>query len=192
MPHIVKSFDDELARLYDTIVTMGRATRTQFALALDSLTDSGGQTAARIAASDVEIDRVNEEINDQVLRVLALRSPMADDLRLVVTAMQMATGLERIGDYSVGVARHATALSGEPPRSLGSVTRMGKQVLAMLTDVLNAYAERISGAALAGLLAEKLADRGGRIEWGELALVEDAGDRAIGMSFYARWSGAAA
>jgi len=54
--------------------------------------------------------------------------------------------------------------------------------------VLNAYAERISGAALAGLLAEKLAARAGRIEWGELALVEDRGDRAIGMSFYARWS----
>lgn len=53
--------------------------------------------------------------------------------------------------------------------------------------VLNAYAERISGAALAGLLAEKLANRGGRIEWGELALEEQRGDRAIGMSFYARW-----
>lgn len=53
--------------------------------------------------------------------------------------------------------------------------------------VLNAYAERISGAALAGLLAEKLAGRGGRIEWGELALEEDRGDRAIGMSFFARW-----
>jgi len=54
--------------------------------------------------------------------------------------------------------------------------------------VLNAYAERISGAALAGLLAEKLSGRGGRIEWGELALEEERGDRAIGMSFYARWS----
>lgn len=54
--------------------------------------------------------------------------------------------------------------------------------------VLNAYAERISGAALSGLLAEKLTGRGGRIEWGELALVEDAGDRQIGMSFYARWA----
>jgi 23S rRNA (cytosine1962-C5)-methyltransferase len=53
--------------------------------------------------------------------------------------------------------------------------------------VLNAYAERISGAALAGLLAECLAGRGGRIEWGELALEEAAGDRAIGMSFFARW-----
>jgi 23S rRNA (cytosine1962-C5)-methyltransferase len=54
--------------------------------------------------------------------------------------------------------------------------------------VLNAYAERISGAALSGLLAETLQDRPGAIEWGELALVEDEGDRQIGMSFFARWS----
>jgi len=54
--------------------------------------------------------------------------------------------------------------------------------------VLNAYAERISGAALGSLLAEKLAGRGGTIEWGELALVEDGGEREIGMSFYGRWS----
>jgi len=58
--------------------------------------------------------------------------------------------------------------------------------------VLNAYAERISGAALAGLLAEKLEGRGGRIEWGELALEEARGDRAIGMSFFARWAPEAA
>lgn len=54
--------------------------------------------------------------------------------------------------------------------------------------VLNAYAERISGAALSGLLAEVLKDRGGAIEWGELALIQDDGRREIGMSFYARWS----
>jgi 23S rRNA (cytosine1962-C5)-methyltransferase len=56
--------------------------------------------------------------------------------------------------------------------------------------VLNAYAERISGAALSGLLAEVLKDRGGHIDWGELALVEAAGDRQVGMSFFARWSSA--
>jgi len=54
--------------------------------------------------------------------------------------------------------------------------------------LLNAYAERISGAALAGLLADKLGARGGRIEWGELALVQDGGERQVGMSFYARWA----
>ncbi|OXE35846.1 MAG: SAM-dependent methyltransferase [Phenylobacterium zucineum] len=54
--------------------------------------------------------------------------------------------------------------------------------------LLNAYAERISGAALAGLLSDKLSDRGGTIEWGELALTQDDGTRDIGMSFYARWT----
>lgn len=54
--------------------------------------------------------------------------------------------------------------------------------------VLNAYAERISGASLSGLLAQELAGREGRIDWGELALVEDAGERWIGLSFFARWS----
>jgi 23S rRNA (cytosine1962-C5)-methyltransferase len=54
--------------------------------------------------------------------------------------------------------------------------------------ILNAYAARISGAALAGLLADRLADRGGKVEWGELTLVEQAGDREIGLSFFARWT----
>lgn len=54
--------------------------------------------------------------------------------------------------------------------------------------ILNAYAERISGASLSGLLAQELAGRSGRIDWGELALVEEAGDRQIGLSFFARWS----
>jgi 23S rRNA (cytosine1962-C5)-methyltransferase len=54
--------------------------------------------------------------------------------------------------------------------------------------LLNAYAERISGAALASLLAERLTGRGGRIDWGELALVETSGERQVGLSFFARWS----
>ncbi|MDZ4372827.1 MAG: hypothetical protein U1C74_15570, partial [Phenylobacterium sp.] len=72
----------------------------------------------------------------------------------------------------------------------GELARLCGQLLSQDAKflVLNAYAERISGAALAGLLAEVLATRGGRIEWGELALEEARGDRAIGMSFYARWS----
>jgi 23S rRNA (cytosine1962-C5)-methyltransferase len=54
--------------------------------------------------------------------------------------------------------------------------------------LLNAYSERISGLALAGLLSEALANRGGRIDWGELALIEEAGARGVGLSFFARWS----
>jgi 23S rRNA (cytosine1962-C5)-methyltransferase len=64
---------------------------------------------------------------------------------------------------------------------------------ALLSDdaaflLLNAYAARISGLSLSHLLAEALADRGGRVDWGELALEEERGGRAIGVSFFARWS----
>jgi 23S rRNA (cytosine1962-C5)-methyltransferase len=81
---------------------------------------------------------------------------------------------------------------GQVWRLFEDLPEMARLCAQLLSDdaaflVLNAYAERISGAALAGLLAENLADRGGRIAWGELALEEERGDRAIGMSFYARW-----
>ena len=57
--------------------------------------------------------------------------------------------------------------------------------------ILNGYAERISGLSLAGLVADAMAGRGGQIDWGELALMEDSGDRGVGLSFFARWSAAA-
>ncbi len=57
--------------------------------------------------------------------------------------------------------------------------------------VLNGYAERISGLSLAGLLRDEMEGRGGAIDWGELALMEEAGERGVGLSFFARWTGAA-
>jgi 23S rRNA (cytosine1962-C5)-methyltransferase len=83
--------------------------------------------------------------------------------------------------------------AGEVWRLFEDLPEMARLCAELLSDgaaflILNAYAARISGASLAGLLSEALAGRGGRIEWGELALVEEAGDRQIGLSFYARWS----
>jgi 23S rRNA (cytosine1962-C5)-methyltransferase len=82
---------------------------------------------------------------------------------------------------------------GEVWRLFEDLPEMARLCGELLSDdarflILNAYAARISGASLAGLLAEALAGRGGRIDWGELALVEDGGERMIGLSFYARWS----
>lgn len=83
--------------------------------------------------------------------------------------------------------------TGEVWRLFEDLPEMARLCASLLSEnarflILNAYAARISGASLAGLLAEALAGRGGRIDWGELALVEEAGDRTIGLSFYARWS----
>ena len=84
-------------------------------------------------------------------------------------------------------------LSGEVWRLFEDLPELARLCGEILSEnasflVLNAYAERISGPALAGLLADALPGRGGRIDWGELALVQDDGAREIGMSFYARWT----
>ncbi|HEY8571275.1 class I SAM-dependent methyltransferase [Phenylobacterium sp.] len=81
---------------------------------------------------------------------------------------------------------------GEVWRLFEDLPELAQLCAQLLSDdaaflVLNAYAERISGAALSGLLSEVLQGRGGTIEWGELALAQDGGEREIGMSFYARW-----
>lgn len=83
--------------------------------------------------------------------------------------------------------------TGEVWRLFEDLPELSNLCAELLSDkasflILNAYAARISGAALAGLLADRLKHRGGSIEWGELALVEEAGDREIGLSFFARWT----
>jgi len=85
--------------------------------------------------------------------------------------------------------------TGEVWRLFEDLPDLLKQCVSLLADdasflILNGYAERISGLSLAGLVADAMADRGGRIDWGELALMEEAGDRGVGLSFFARWSAA--
>src|SRR5205814_2194720 len=83
--------------------------------------------------------------------------------------------------------------TGEVWRLFDNLPELLRQCVNLLSDqasflILNAYAERVSGLSLANLLAEAMAERGGRIDWGELALTEEAGDRGAGLSFFARWS----
>ncbi len=158
MPHIVKSFDDELTRLRESVIAMGQMTTAQFSRSLDCLTDPTDEAVAGVIALDAEIDRLSQAVNEQVFHVLALRSPMADDLRLVVTAMHVATALERIGGYGVSLARNAKALSYPPLPSLRSVVRMGREVTTMLVDVLGAYGERDAARALAVWKADRQVD----------------------------------
>ncbi len=87
--------------------------------------------------------------------------------------------------YGRGPDGEVWRLFEDLPELAGLCAELLSETAAFL--VLNAYAERISGAALSGLLAEKLKGRGGHIEWGELALVQEDGRRQVGMSFYARW-----
>ncbi len=150
MQHIVKSFDEELTRLRDTLARMGALAETQFENALQALVERDTVLAQKVGAGDQEIDQLEQAINELVVRVLALRAPMADDLRLVITALKVASDLERIADYAANMARRSVNLSGAPSLpSLRTVRRIGTLVQRQLKDVLEASAQRDADKALA-------------------------------------------
>jgi phosphate transport system protein len=96
------------------------------------------------------VDRIQQTVEDQALKMLALRQPMAMDLRTTLAALKIANELERIGDLAKNIAKRALVLNREPPIKLAqSLARMGRQALAQLKTVLDAYSDRNAEAAKA-------------------------------------------
>ncbi|OYD81483.1 phosphate signaling complex protein PhoU [Azospirillum brasilense] len=148
--HTVASFDAELARLHRIIVTMGQRVESQFAAALEAIAERDAVKAARVVEADAEIDRLELELESLSVRLLALRQPMAKDLRDIVSALKIASNLERMGDFASSVAKRAVTLSDipvEPP--VASLAWMGETVLGMIRDVVVAYDEQDAERAMA-------------------------------------------
>ena len=140
--HIVKSFDDELKHLRESILRMGGLAEAQLAGAVEALVKRDAVLADRVAASDRAIDDLDHEVNSSATRLLALRQPMANDLREVISAIKISSDLERIGDYGTNIARRAKVLTSIPRvDSLSAVPRMSRQVQAIIKDTLDAYVE---------------------------------------------------
>lgn len=139
--HIVKSFDDELKRLANLIARMGGMVEAQIATAIQAVVKRDADLAAKVVQADVRVDELEREIDDQVLRVMALRQPVASDLRLVLGALRIGADLERAADYAKNVGKRAGVLAQVPPlRPVHSIPRMGAMVREMLKDVLDAFA----------------------------------------------------
>jgi len=146
--HIVKSFDEELARLSDLISRMGGLAETQLEDSIEALQ----RRDSSLAEGAIEIDRVidahHAEVDELAIRLLALRQPMAADLRHIVTALKVAPIVERIGDYSKNVAKRTIALNQVPPvKPLFTIPRMGRLVREMIKDVLDAFSNADVGMA---------------------------------------------
>ena len=140
--HIVKSFDDELKHLREAIVRMGGLAEAQLASAIEALIKRDVELADRVMESDQAIDELELEVNSSATRLLALRQPMAIDLREVVSAIKISSDLERIGDYATNVAKRAKVLTTIPAiHSLHAVPRMARQVQTNIKDTLDAYVE---------------------------------------------------
>jgi phosphate transport system protein len=157
--HIIKSYDEELQRLDNAITQMGGLAESQLAAAIEAVIKRDSELATQVIEGDVRIDQLEREIESLVMRLLALRQPMARDLRQSIAALKIASDLERIGDYAANVAKRSIALNQTPPvRPVYAIPRMGRLGQAMIKDMLDAYVERDADKALAVWLRDEELD----------------------------------
>lgn len=141
--HIVKSFDEELSRLSDLLSRMGGLAESQLENSIEALQKRNSSLAENAIENDRQIDNLHAEVDELAIRLLALRQPMATDLRHIVTALKVAPIVERIGDYSKNVAKRTIALNQMPPvKPLFTIPRMGRLVREMTKDVLDAFSNK--------------------------------------------------
>ena len=128
---------------------MGGIAESQLGAAIEAVIKRDSDVATEVIEGDVRIDNLEREIESQVMRLLALRQPMARDLRQSIAALKIASDLERIGDYAANVAKRSIALNQTPAvRPVYAVPRMGRLCQAMIKDMLDAYVERDADKAM--------------------------------------------
>ena len=147
--HIASAFDRDLEAIQAQIMKMGGLVENAILEAAISLETRDEERAEAVREGDKAIDALEEIINEEAARVIALRAPTASDLRLVLSVMKVSANLERIGDYAKNLAKRTGVLSQMEPvnGSAGALRRMAKEVEGMLKDGLDAYVAR--DAALA-------------------------------------------
>lgn len=142
--HIASAFDRDLEAIQARIMKMGGLVEAAIRDAARSLETRDEELAEQVRAGDRVIDEMEEAINAETARLIALRAPTAGDLRLVLAVMKIAANLERIGDYAKNMAKRTRILTTVPPvgDSASALRRMAMEVERMLKDALDAYVRR--------------------------------------------------
>ena len=147
--HIIKAYDQELDQLNNTIAQMGGLAEIQLANAIEAVVERDTELASRTVEADARIDALEHQVQDQVVRLLALRQPMARDLRNIVAALKISSDLERIGDYATNVAKRSIVLSQtQAVKAAYAIPRMGAFAQSLIKNVLDAFIERNTEKAL--------------------------------------------
>lgn len=141
--HILRRFDQELERLNATINEMGGLTESQFAKALEAVREGDTAIAEEVIGDDARVDALDVAVQEQTVKLLALRQPMAVDLRMVLSSIKIAAALERIADYAKNTAKRSIVLSQStaPSAAVAGIDRLGRLVRTALKDVLDAFAD---------------------------------------------------
>jgi phosphate transport system protein len=139
--HIVKAYDEELNHLAADVARMGGLAEAEVADALDTVTHRDLTLVQTVIERDLKLDALDSEIEKRTIRLIALRQPVAQDLRRTVAAMKIAQNLERIGDLAKNIAKRGAVLADSEPITplTRSIERMGRLVAGRLKEVLDAY-----------------------------------------------------
>ena len=156
--HIASAFDRDLESVQAMIMRMGGLVEEAILESADALESRDEEKAIRIRQGDKAIDALEEQIQTECARVIALRSPIAGDLRTVLSVMRIASNLERCGDYAKNLAKRSLVLNQMAAigGSAGAIRRMAQTVQVQLRDALDAYIRR--DIVLAGQVRERDAD----------------------------------
>ncbi|MDW3205714.1 MAG: phosphate signaling complex protein PhoU [Alphaproteobacteria bacterium] len=147
--HIVAAYDAEFNKLTKLLARMGGLAESQLANALTAIEKRDNTLAKTVKDGDKEIDALEREIESLVVRMLALRQPMANDLRYIVATLRTSSDIERIGDYAKNIAKRALALNQMPSEPLlRGVVRIGRPVQTMLKDVMDAHLQGDTNKAI--------------------------------------------
>ncbi len=141
--HTVKAFDSEIGQLRGLIAEMGGLAEVAIVNAIEALIKHDEEKANAVVIGDLKIDALEAEVDRLAVRVIALRAPMADDLRDVIAALKISGVVERIGDYAKNIAKRVPEMERmakfEP---LTLIPSMAEIAQSMVRDVLNAYGAR--------------------------------------------------
>ncbi len=141
--HTVKAFDDDLSELRAIISEMGGRAEAAIDMAMTALQRRDVASATKVIEADRQIDALEADIDRLVVRLIALRAPMADDLREVLAAMKIGGIVERIGDYAKNIAKRVPVIAETRDiEAMSLLPAMGRAVSKMVRDVLDAFAAR--------------------------------------------------
>jgi len=147
--HTLKAFDDDLNQLRASIAEMGGLAETAISAAMRALVERDGESARAVVAADKRIDLLETEVETLAVQIIALRAPMADDLREVVAALKIAGVVERIGDYAKNIAKRVPAIEDSSNlKPLSLLPEMGRIVAEMVRTALDAFVARDSARAV--------------------------------------------
>jgi phosphate transport system protein len=157
--HVVKSYDLELKRLRNMMTQMGGIVESQVALAADAIMHRDPAAAMRAVEEDPKVDALEREVEAFVIRLLALRQPVAGDLRHIVAALKITGDLERIGDYAANVAKRSIVLAEFAiPYSLAGLAHMARLVQGQLKSIIDALGANDADKAMEVWRSDQMVD----------------------------------